>query len=251
MEIKYINNKTACEVIRLFSVKGNKYKWDINKWQKYYQEYPYNGAASIGVFENGKIIGHYGVLPIKIGSYRALMGIHAYVKEDARNLQAINLLLKEVYNYANDKKYDFICGFSNHNFSKVLNIIFKWKILGYLSFDTVSSIVFKKEKKYHFDYDDQWYEWKFGCLSDKYIKRYNKDGQWYNQLLKTRGDVHIIQLDNNEMINFWNPDKYFNREVFGWNQPFLMKAVNENLDISIYDINNWYIEMGDSDTFEF
>lgn len=250
MEIKFNNN--ASKVVELFAINGNPYHWTIEKWNKYYQEYPYSGAVSIAAFEADNAIGHYGLLPVRIGNYEALMGVHAYVKDGFRNLKIINTLLLEVYKYAEEHNYAFICGFSNHNFSKVLSAVFKWKVIGYLSFDTVDNLIIKDREKYlyKFNYTDEWYQWKFGQISDVYIKNYIKDGQTYNQLLKvkTKG---IIDLSSKGKINFWNPDKYLSEYQEGWNQPFLIKPIMKDVEDTIYNIRNWYLEMGDSDTFEF
>lgn len=251
IKIKSINKENCFEIVRLFSNNGNPYHWTVDKWSHYYEQYPFKGARSFAAVIDGKTVGHYGVVPVNIGGYKALLGLHAYVKEDFRNLKVINLLLKKVYEYAKKNDYDFICGFSNHNFSKVLSDIFKWDIVGYLSFDNVKHIennIYDLEKyKYYFQYTDEWYLWKFRYLSDVYINKYIKDDKTYNQLLKLRNPLSCNKVKE---INFWNPKKFLKVGKEGWTQPFLIKKINVNVKDSLLNPQNWFIEMGDSDTFE-
>lgn len=242
--------KSKDNIKKVVDMFNYEYKWDVEKWEKYYEKYPCEGARSFIAVNGVELIGHYGVLPIRIGEYRALLGVHAYIKTGHRNLVIIDELLKKVYEYAKENDYAFVCGFSNNNFSEILKKIFKWRLIGYLFFDNKSEIELKSEYKYKFIYDDNWYLWKFGELQDVYFKDYEKNGEIYKQLLKIRMKKNST-LNFNEDINFWNPNKFLKDCKIGtWNQPFLVKAIKDNLPEDLFDPRHWFIEMGDSDTFE-
>jgi hypothetical protein len=240
------NKNDAKNIVSLFTSEGNPYHWTLSKWNHYYMNYPEGKPVSVVALDNG-VIGHYGMLPVRINQYNAMLGVHAFVKKEYRGSGVIFNLMYLVNKYCSDNGIDFICGFNNHNFAKICKSILKWNIAGYLLFDDVSYFDNQNyQDRYRFIYSQKWYQWKFGSLKPFYTKEYIKDGKRLTQLLKTNR-TNII----NDSINLWNPERYTLTEPDKWNQPFLIKVINNKIDKNVLDIRNWYIEMGDSDTFEY
>lgn len=247
----------AEKIVNLLSAHKNPYGWTKKKYLHYYQDYPYELKFSV-VAENDKkeIVGHYGFLQVKITKYTALLGAHAYVREDFRGLEIIKNILNHGIQVAKEKKVDLLCGFANENFTQVLTVLLGWKLAGYLYFDTAESIDFSNSHKlYKFEYDNAWFLWKFKTLKSEYFKVYIKNDVTYHQLLKMHTSHHIVEAKDHgfSKINFWNPAKNSQKKLndSDWTQPFTIKILNPLVSQDILDIKNWHIDMADSDTFEY
>ena len=152
------------------------------------------------------------------------------------------MLLEKVDDFVSADK--FIIGFTNNNFAQVLNRFFGWDILGFLNFSNEASFDDQwRENKNCFVYSSEWYQWKFGENKNYYLQQYEKDGKTYNQLLKTLPTTRSFF----KQINCWNPYKNTETHYKKWFQPITIKGC---LSLS-RNISDWYIEMGDSDTFEY
>lgn len=242
-------------VISLFCENGeNPYNWSIEKWKHYYLYYPEGEPISFVATIRGKIIGHYGMLPVRIGRHCAMMGLHAYIAADQRGLAVISALMKEVDLKCKKREIALICGFANPNFSIVKTTIFKWKIVCWLGFQKGidnSSMVAARSKKYYFSYSPRWYSWRFGALQNEYVSRYiDPQGNMHKQLLKTTKNTCLDKIAESEG---WSPiSTYPKNRVGQLCQPFSIKVFDEHLiNEGILNHNNWKIEMGDSDTFHY
>ena len=51
-------------------------------------------------------------------------------------------------------------------------------------------------------------------------------------------------------LNLWHPDRTLVTETQDWIQPFVFMPLVDDLPSELFDLRNWYVEMGDSDTFE-
>jgi len=241
------------DVVDLFSSDGNPYGWSREKWKHYYVDYPEGEALSlVAVAQDGKVVGHYGLQPVSVGEYSAMLGMHAFVSPQFRGLTIISQLMKHVVEECRSRSVDFLIGFANPQFEQVLVTLFKWRALGYLKFGVSAGIDFKPYKeRYRIKYSDEWFVWKFAKAKGPYINRYEKDGESFHQLLKAGG---ALEVEANEAglseIHFWDPALYSQRRPEGWCQGVQIKVISENVDDRILEIDNWFIEMGDSDTFE-
>jgi len=233
----------AESIVNLFTESGsNPYKWNISKWEKYYRMYPEGKPTSFVVKKKDVVIGHYGILPVKINNIHGYLGVHAYVSINSRGLEVIKMLLEKIDELISENK--FIVGFANNNFAQVLKRFFGWDILGYLTFSNEVGFDEKwRENKNCFVYSSAWYKWKFGEKRNYFNQQYVKDGKKYNQLLKTFPTTKTFF----EKINCWNPSKSTETNHKIWSQPIAIKG-SPSLSRNISD---WYIEMGDSDTFEY
>ncbi|NLT94824.1 MAG: GNAT family N-acetyltransferase [Clostridia bacterium] len=248
IKYKFTTKEDIEGIVKLFSTNGNPYNWNVSKWRYYYECYPEGRSISIIALDDDKVIGHYGLLPVKVNELNAMLGLHAFVHPDYRGLVVIKKLLNLATEVSKEKNIDFIIGFSNEGFTKVLTAIFSWHLLGYLVFENVKEYCIDDLNKYSCQYSEDWYKWKFGSLQDVYIKNYVKDGEMYHQVLKVPGKREIKASDFGlDFLNIWKPAKNTNSL---WKQPVTIKMINECPN-DLLDICNWSIDMGDSDTFEY
>ena len=81
--------------------------------------------------DNGKIIGHYAVIPKTVSvqehDYHAGFAIHAFIHPDYRNGFLIFQITKKMYKVAKAYGIDFIYGFPNENFREIQVKAEKWK----------------------------------------------------------------------------------------------------------------------------
>jgi hypothetical protein len=254
--------RKACEsdgpdITNLFCEdESNPYGWDVSKWNHYYLDYPEGLAIALVAEVNSKIVGHYGMVPVKIGRLPAMLGLHAYVSTYYRGLTVISALMKEVDNICRAEGIALICGFANSSFSLIKKTFFKWDIPIWLGFKSDLAIkdIKRDNQPFYFNYSDNWYEWRFGEIKSEYLSRYeNADGIAKKQLLKMRknkfenGKLHL------EGVEAWTPTLVFAKEQNDlFCQPLAVKIFDRRLiDEGVLVTENWFVEMGDSDTFNY
>lgn len=244
-------------VVALLSNKGKSRYWkDREQWFRFYQAYPEGNPVSLIVKDEGEIVGHYGLFPVQIGRWAALLGMHAYVSEEYRGLTVISMLMQEADRYAEQIGAACICGFANPQFSLVKKTFFNWKIPFWLGFTSPvqSSDLSAGNTPFYFSYSEQWYTWRFGSVRSAYFSRYEAaDGSVNKQLLKILPGSEL-PVDNALCgCESWTTRGHFSRKPEGIvSQPFSLKLYDQSLaQAGIYDPESWFIEMGDSDTFQY
>lgn len=253
-KISLAEKKDAQKVVDLFCEKGgNAHNWNIKKWEHYYKDYSEGEALSIIITDSNTIVAHYGMLPIKIGKLKAYLGLHAYIAEEYRGLSLLSLLMKEVDSQCIKNNASLICGFANPDFSKIKKTLFKWKIIAYLGFKTSPSFaeISRDKEPFYFNYSKDWHKWRFGKDLPFYVNLYqDQNGMKKNQILKIK-DSKTLPENFLQEKEAWSKNLYFPNEQNTFSQPFSIKVFDQELieKKEIFDFKNWFIEMGDSDTF--
>ena len=88
-------------------------------------------SSIISVAEvDGEIVGHYAILPMELSigskSYKAGLGIHAFITPPARTLVPIFMVSKYCYRLAKEAGLQFIWGFPNSNYRVIQVKVEKW-----------------------------------------------------------------------------------------------------------------------------
>lgn len=242
-------------IVTLFQEGGNPHNWCAARWEHYYSDYPEGATVSFVAESEHGIIGHYGLFPVTIGSYRVYLGAHAYVSESVRGLAVISSLMKSLDEFCVAEQIPFIVGFANQRFTTVKTKLFKWKTPLYASFVSTERFdpgVFR-ERPFLFHYSSDWVTWRFGKSDTPIISKYQKQGgeEHTYQLLFTGVKVEARDFDIAE-FECWSPEGYRSEpgEVFA--QPFSVKIYDRQwAGPNLLDPENWFIQMGDSDTFVF
>ncbi|MCP4265422.1 MAG: hypothetical protein GY777_07590 [Candidatus Brocadiaceae bacterium] len=252
IQYRYSDKEDAEKIVALLSEEGNRYNWSLGRWKHYYLDYPEGKPIEVIAVDNNRVIGHYGLLPVRINQFQAMLGVHAYISAPRRNLNIISNLLKLVDHTAQDCGANFVCAFANPEFTQIITRIFGWQNLGYVSFESANEIELELyQKRYRFCYSKDWYQWKLKTLKTNYIQNYQKDGVCYNQLLKTREIKKLTAKEvGHDQLHCWHPKGYSKEKPFGWSQPFSIKCFTQELPVGLKDIHNWYLEMGDNEAFE-
>ncbi|WP_322003675.1 hypothetical protein [Marinobacter alexandrii] len=253
-----IRRATAADnegIVTLFQEGGNPHNWSSAKWEHYYRDYPEGPTISFVAESGHGIIGHYGLFPVTIGSYQVYMGAHAYVSESVRGLAVISSLMKSLDEFCVAEQIPFIVGFANQRFTTVKTKLFKWKTPLYASF--VSTGKFDpgrfQGRPFQFHYSSDWVTWRFGKSGTPVISKYQKqDGEEpVYQLLFTERKVEARDFDIGE-FECWSPEDYSSEPSAVFAQPFSVKIYDKQWSgPDLLDPENWFIQMGDSDTFVF
>lgn len=244
----------AAGIVRLFSEGGNPYNWNIKTWQHYYHYYPEGETVAFVAESDSNIIGHYGLFPVVIGDTQVYMGAHAYVSESVRGLAVISQLMKSLDDFCIENDIPFIVGFANPRFTIVKTKLFKWRTPFFASFVTTQQFDHEtfKERPLCFQYSDEWLQWRFGKVIAPVVSQYMKDDDEkpVYQLLHTRtnvaaNDYRLVGLE------CWSPTGYIKDPCSSsFSQPFSLKIYAKNWKgADLLNPDNWYIQMGDSDTF--
>lgn len=253
MEVKFLENiHEAIQLVELFSENNNPYCWSMDKWKYYYESYTEGQPVSVIAVEKGKIVGHYGLLPVIIGGFSSYLGVHAYIAMSCRSngLFLLSRIFELIDSYCIRNGIRFICSFPNPRFSTIISKFFHWNEFMNLYFDTAQSYDFSmmKEKEFFFQYSNDWYVWKFDEILPYYISKYDHSSRSCFQVLKSNCNV----VDSADLgligFEFWNPNKYLADRVNKFTQPFSIKIYDRGIN-RILDIDRWFVEMGDSDTF--
>ncbi len=247
----------ARAVVDLLSDNGRSLYWKLEtQWDYFYRDYPEGRPLSLIAEIDGKIIGHYGLLPVKLGKWPAMLGLHAYIAKPYRGLTVLSMLMEEVDRHSVAAGAKAICGFANPHFSLIKKTFFKWKVpfwLGFKSFMTEEDLS-RQSAPFYFSYSDAWFDWRFGARQDFYISRYvAADCIVRKQLLKIPPSGIYPSQTILSGCEGWSKYFCFNKQQKDqFCQPFSVKAYDQELiDYGIYEAENWFVEMGDSDTFQY
>jgi len=244
-------------IVGLFTEDGsNPYGWCADKWRHYYRNYPEGKPTALVAELNGVVVGHYGMLPIKIGELPAMLGMHAYVFSEYRGLTIISALMKEVDKRCRAQGVAMICGFANSKFSLIKKTFFKWKTLFWLGFKSglTADDVRCEPAPFFFNYSPKWFAWRFGEVRNTFISRYtDARGNIKKQLLKINRGMEAPTPAELLDSEGWSPALVFLKEQQDqFCQPFSLKIYDTSLlDAGVLRPENWFIEMGDSDTFQY
>jgi hypothetical protein len=255
-EIRRGTFEDAEDIVNLFSGEENLHRWTLQKWRHYYQNYP-EGETVFFVAESEQgIIGHYSLFPLVICGEKVYMGAHAYVKETVRGLAVISQLMKSLDEFCVAHNIPFIVGFANQKFTTVKTKLFKWVTPFYASFVTTTRfdpLVFK-ERSLRFQYSDEWQQWRFGDIAGPVVSQYRKTGcemptyqLLYSQVSVAASDYGLSEFE------CWKPDGYQRcPDGESFSQPFSLKIYDRHwVGPDLLNPENWFIQMGDSDTFLF
>lgn len=255
IEIRAAEPADAERVVRLFCEDGtNRYGWSADKWRHYYLDYPAGRPVALVAEIDGELVGHYGMVPVAIGSWPAMLGLHAYVSSRYRGLTVLAALMAEVDRLCRAEGVALICGFANPRFTLVKKTMFKWQVPLWLGFKkgTTPADTLRGDARFYFQYPDAWYAWRFGAERGCYLSRFvDAGGAVRKQLLKTRGGVpDLAELPDSEC---WSRRMMYPAEQPGpFCQPFSLKVYDGSLiDLGILQPGKWFLEMGDSDTFNY
>jgi len=245
--------KDILGIVDLFSQEGNAYNWSEERYKHFYQDYPLEGVVSFVAEFKDIIIGHYGILPVVIGNYNALFGVHAFINQKYRNLKVIRGLFQSLDNWCKDHQIDFICAVPNPDFSLVKSKFFGWKEIFNLGFMTKECFSFSEyhNRELFINYSEDMLLWRFGKVQDVYISKYFREGSWSYQVLYANDDVGLTYANSFGVADFqyWHPDAYFLERKKEFTQPFSIKIFNLEHEEFLTNPNNWFIQMGDSDAF--
>lgn len=244
------------EIVRLFSEGGNPHGWSVQKWQRYYENYPEGETVFFVAEAEQGIIGHYGLFPVIIGGQQVYMGAHAYVTESVRGLAVISRLMKSLDEFCIDNGIPFIVGFANQKFTTVKTKLFKWKTPFFASF--VNTTKFDpaefEHRPFRFQYSGKWLKWRFGDVVDPVVSKYKKadNEKPVYQLLYTESRVTAEAYGLAE-FECWSPHGYHEEsDNKSFSQPFSVKIYDKQwAGPDLLSPENWHIQMGDSDTFVF
>lgn len=243
------------EIVALFCESGsNPYGWSREKWRHYYRDYPDGTPISLIATVDGQVVGHYGLQPIKIGQIPAMLGLHAYVASSQRGLTILSALMKEVDRTCIARGAKLICGFANPKFSFIKSTIFKWTTPCWLGFHNGFSeddADLMRSKKFYFNYSEYWLAWRFSSKRDEYLSIYF-DSQNNKRIQLLKFHEYKLHFDS-ENIELWSPRSIFNSsQPDRFCQPFSIKVFEPELKKEgILNCQNWSIDMGDSDTFQY
>lgn len=242
-------------IVRLFCEGGlNPYGWSADKWRHYYRDYSEGKAISLVAVVNEQVVGHYGLLPIMISDYPAVLGAHAYINPAQRGLAVISALMQAVDSKCLELGVYLAVGFANQRFSIIKSTIFKWKTVCWLGFQkglTEADYLEKLSKPFCFQYSEKWSQWRFGSTQREYISRYvDSHGTIRKQLLKATARTNFGNLHDAEG---WTPAcTYPVQQANQFCQPLSIRIFDQSIiEKGILESRNWGIEMSDSDTFQY
>lgn len=250
--VRRAESEDAQGIVKLFSEDGNPHNWTFEKWSYYYEQYTEGKTVAFVAEIDKEIVGHYGLFPIVVDKNKVYMGAHAYVSASVRGLAVISSLMKSLDRFCISEKIPFIVGFANARFTIVKNKLFKWQTPFYMSF--VVEKEFKStcfnNRPFIFEYTDEWLEWRFKEKKSPIISKYiNSDNNIVHQLLYAKGSFTAKDFNLN-YFEGWSPSGYIINQSEGFSQPFSIKIYDKNwTGPDLLDPDNWFIQMGDSDTF--
>lgn len=224
--------------------------WTAQLWRSYYAQYP-EGTPGILVAEdeNGALVGHLSLLPsLTSKGHKLMMQSHVIVDANYRDGSVLDKLLEAAQTFARQNGADMIVAYTAYRFSRVLQRLYGWKTIGHMAFVNCAEVDSARfEDRIRFAHDDDWYRWRFGGLQDTYVFEYEHEGEAQKQLWKTRKSTHI-QADafGIQALNCWHPDGYTHEKPPEWSLSLVAFPLTD-VDPKILDIDNWYIEIGDSD----
>jgi L-amino acid N-acyltransferase YncA len=224
--------------------------WTAEKWRSYYAQYP-EGLPCILVAEDytGALVGHLSLLPTRLSTgHKVMMQSHVIVDPNYRDGSVLDKMLDAAKDWASQHEVELIIAYTAYRFSRVLQRLYGWKTIGHLSFVNCAEIDSAHyADRIRFVYGDDWYGWRFGSLDDAYVFDYEHARVQNKQLWKTRTATHISAAAlGAAALNCWHPDHYTQEKPPEWSVSLMVFPLVD-VDSKTFNINNWYIEIGDSD----
>lgn len=248
--IRVAGAREAGAIAALLGAHWTEQAWSEAKYRHYYHDYPEGETVSVVAEEGGVIVAHVGLVPVRISGTRAFLVLQVLVSKDHRRGGTLVEVLRFAEDEGRRRGARLLCGFGNIRFSRVAERFAKWRIAGYLRFALVEELTVP-QGRLAFEYSDAWYRWKLGTGASVVIRPYAKDGTTYHQLLKTRGMSAVRATDHGvAALHLFHPDRTSAEATTDWSQPFVVRPLVSDLDPRFEDLRQWYVEMGDSDTFE-
>ncbi len=254
IEIRRATDADAPAVVDMLAEHWAEHGWSLGKYRHYYRDYPEGPPISMIAVDTAarRPVAHFGVLPIRISGIPAGLILQVLVRQSHRRGNTLVELARASEGEARRTGARLLVGFANARFAKVAERFLRWRILGYLGFSDTEAIELEPHRhRYHFEYGDAWYRWKFGHDARIYVKPYEKDGATYHQLLKTR-DFPRVEANTlgAPRLNLWRPEEHLVEPTGEWSQPLVLVPLAPGLPEDLAEFSRWYVEMGDSDTFE-
>ncbi len=236
------------QIAHLFQQFSHRTDWNLQKWSRYYQEYPIGTPMSICAFHGEEIIGHVGLLQVTVGQLPAFLQVHLLIAPKYRNLSILSRLLGEAEISAKRSGAKLLCAFPNARSAPVLLKMFKWSEIAKIYFCSLQNIGFlKDERKYFFKYPEEWFKWRFGKIDSIYTKQHVRNENEYTQILKIREQSALALVKKHACI--WSYENENPVISSLWFQSFQIKVLSDSVDADVYDSRHWRIDMGDSDVF--
>lgn len=124
--------KHKSEILKLFKLSYDR-AMDEELWEWAYIKNP-NGDPIVSLyFDEGKLVGHYAVIPISLSkegdSIKALLSMTTMVHPDYRKMGIFVSQATDVYKEAEKDEYMLVCGFPNHNSAHGFRAKLGWTII--------------------------------------------------------------------------------------------------------------------------
>ena len=208
------------ELSHLFKrVFKKKFSTEFLKW--YYLLNPNGPALTNNAYYNGKIIGHYALIPIRIKLYeeefKAALSVFTAIDENFRGLYLFNELANKTFELAKDEGKEFIIGVSNQKSTKLFVRYFKFKLVSQLDVKFGIGKIKKLQSKNNFKviWNDKSLSWRLkNPRFDYQSNLQNKEFFVYNNFYKFF-KIEIGRFSQNQFSStFKNFRKKYNFRFF-------------------------------------
>jgi hypothetical protein len=154
--------------------------------------------------------------------------------------------------------YELILAMPNISAADIYKRCLNWNDLGYVNFSLSSKVqqsATRVDQLFYFDKSPEWWKWRLSINKEPNLvyQFFSWNDINLTQLLyvstaylENTTDLHCLRQD--QPICTWDHTNYTAKSSW-WGCRFMSKSLTNNVNKEILDINNWHVDMIDSDAF--
>jgi len=234
--------------------------FDHQFFQYHYIDFPYRIHSFFLLTDNEKVVGHIAFRENFISSSKAksCWAMHALIDKNYRNLSNFVYLVRNAEHYLVSYGYDLILAMPNTSAADVYKRCLSWIDLGYVNFSLSSKVsrgATRDDRIFYFSKSTEWWNWRLKISKEPKLvcQAFSWKDIKVSQLLyvapfyaEDLSDLDCLMED--KPICTWDHSNYTNRSSW-WSCRYMARSLTSNLDKGILDLNNWHVDMIDSDAF--
>ena len=234
--------------------------WCNEFYQYHYVEYPFRVHSFFLLTDQDEIIGHIAFREALVSLHQqgSCWCMHALIDKKHRNLSNFIYLVANAQQFLENIGYKLIFAMPNQSAAAIYAKCLGWNDIGFVNFSLVSKVpssANKSERSLYFSKTEDWWRWRLRIDNEPghVFQTFHWNGISVSQLLYTASSSTIMPHDlnnftQNQPICLWDHNNYTNRASW-WSCRFMCKSLVDELDHSILKIENWHVDMIDSDAF--
>jgi hypothetical protein len=234
--------------------------WNHQFFLHHYIDCPYQTHSFLLLNCDDNVVGHIAFREtfINASEAKSCWAMHALIDKNYRNLSNFICLVRNAEHHLLSYGYDLILAMPNMSAAEIYKRCLNWKDIGFINFSLSSKVqpsATKDGQLFYFIKTPEWWNWRLKVIKEPRLvhQTYTWNDIKISQLLYISSDYSENSIDLNPLkqdqpICTWDHSNYTTRPSW-WSCRFMSRPLSKDLNKKIIDLNNWHVDMIDSDAF--